>query len=193
MTNNEYFYFAGKCLTLDEYPYSRREIIQQIESDSINWDDFVSLCNNHLILPVLFLKFKSHDILTYLPIELSEFLNEIYKLNLSRNQQIMEQLHDIINLFNENGIHPTLLKGAGNLLDQLYSDLGERMMGDIDLLVAEEDYLPAVHLLEREGYSSSVEIFNKFEKQKHYPRLSKADVAADVEIHRISFSAKGFQ
>ena len=185
MTNNENFYFAGKCLTLDEYPELRREIIQKIESDSINWDNFVSLCSNHLILPVMYLKFKVHDILAYLPKELSQFLNEIYQLNLIRNHQIQKQLHEITKLLNENGIYPTVLKGAGNLADQLYNDMGERMIGDIDLLVHEEDYLPAAHLLEKDGYTASIKVFTDIESAKHYPRLWKAGVPADIEIHRI--------
>lgn len=185
MTNNENFYFAGKCLTLDEHPAFRGEIVQRIESDSIHWDNFVSLCSNHLILPVMYLKFKTHDILAYLPQELAEFMKEIYQLNLLRNHQIMKQLHEITKLLNENGIYPTVLKGAGNLADHLYSDLGERMMGDIDLLVHEEEYLPAAHLLEKDGYYSSIEILNDIKRAKHYPRLMKAGVPADVEVHRI--------
>ena len=185
MTNNENFYFAGKCLTLNEHPEFKGEIIQIIESDSINWASFVSLCSNHLILPVLYLKFKAHDIIAYLPKELSEFLNEIYQLNLIRNHQILKQLHEICKLLNENGIYPTVLKGAGNLAGHLYSDLGERMMGDIDLLVHEEDYLPAAHLLERDGYYFSIEALNNIKRAKHYPRLMKSGVPADVEIHRI--------
>ena len=78
MTNKENFYFAGKCLTLNEHPEFRGEIIQAIESNSVNWKDFICLCNNHLILPLIYLKFKAHDLLASLPKELSEFLNEIY-------------------------------------------------------------------------------------------------------------------
>ena len=185
MTNIELFYFAGKCLTLDEHPEFRMEIIQRTESDPINWDNFVSLCSNHFILPAIYLKFKAHDILIYLPKDLSKFLSEIYQLNLSRNKQILKQLHEIIKLLNENEIYPTLIKGAANLVDQLYSDLGERMMGDIDLLVPEYNYLPAAYLLERDSYSSSIQIINDINRAKHYPRLRKADVPADVEIHRI--------
>ena len=185
MTNKELFYFTGKCLTLDEHPGFGKEIIQLIESDSINWQDFVGLCSGHLILPVIYLKFQAHDIIVHLPEELTEFLKEIHELNLSRNEQILKQLNEITDILNENEIYPTLLKGVGYLVDKLYSNLGERMMGDIDLLVSEEDYLPAAKILESDGYSMTIESYVDVKSLKHYPRLSKNGVPASVEIHRL--------
>ena len=185
MTNKENFYFAGKCLTLDEHPEFSWEIIQTIESDSVNWEDFVRLCSNHLILPVMYLKFHAHELLSFLPNGLAEFLKEIYELNLSRNQQILNQLHEITKILNQNGIYPTLLKGAGNLVDQLYDNPGERIMGDIDLLVPQNDYLPAARLLEKDGYSYTAHFMTDIKHSKHYPRLSKPGVPASVEVHRL--------
>ena len=36
MTNNELFYLTGKCLTLDEHPGFKEEMIELIADDSIN-------------------------------------------------------------------------------------------------------------------------------------------------------------
>lgn len=185
MTNNELFYFAGQCLSLDEHPDFRNVIIQLDQADSIDWQDFVQLCSGHLILPVIYLKFLSHNVLSHLPEELSEFLKEIYELNLTRNEQILEQIHALNRILNENKIYPTYLKGAGNLLDQLYNNLGERIMGDIDLLVTEEEYLSAAKLLENDGYSIFTEPYVDVKSLKHYPRLNKIGSPASVEIHRI--------
>ncbi len=82
------------------------------------------------------------------------FLKEIYDLNLSKNEQILKQLNEITKVLNENEIYPIFLKGAGNLLDKLYGDYGERMMGVADLLVPEKDYLRTARILESDGYSS---------------------------------------
>ncbi len=183
MTNTELFYFVGKCLTLDEHPGFREEIIQKISTDSINWRKFVSLCSGDFILPAIYLKFKAYDLLVYLPEELAEHLSDVYQLNLSRNKLILEQLHDVTVLLNDSGIQPVFLKGTANLLNKLYSDPGERMIGDIDLLVPQKDYLRAAGILENVGYQS-IEGFNSdHESFKHYPRLFKAG-AVDVEIHR---------
>ncbi len=187
MTNKELFYFTGKCLTLDEHPGFGQVIIEFCKADLIDWEHFVNLCSNHLVLPVIYLKFRAHGILEYLPEELSEHLNEIYELNVARNTQILKQLQHITEVLNSRNIYPVFLKGAGNLLDELYSDIGERILGDIDFLVPEKDYLMAGQLFEDEGYASVIPIQPHIDITglKHYPRLSHPDFAASIEIHRI--------
>ena len=135
---------------LDEDPGFRQVIIDKIENNAIDWLRFVSFCSNHLILPVIYLKFKSHALIKYLPEELSDFLKEVYELNLSRNNQILEQIHEITDILNKGNIFPVFLKGVGNLLDKLYSDVGERILGDIDLLVPVNQYLLCVKHVENE-------------------------------------------
>lgn len=185
MTNKELFYFAGKCLSLDEHPQFKEEIIQRSLNESIDWQKFVGLCSNHLVLPTIYLKFKAHNLLNYIPEGLSEFLAEVYNLNNKRNQQIQNQLESIIRLLNEQKIYPTLLKGTGNLVDNLYTDLGERIIGDIDILVSEEDYIKAARILEQDGYSHNTPGYFDILEDQHYPRLFKLGMIADVEIHRL--------
>jgi len=184
MTNKELYYFACQCLSLDDHPEFRDEIIRSI-SDDANCQNFVQICSNHWILPAIYLKFQTHEILPQLPEELSKFLEEVYLLNLHRNEQILKQVQEITLLLNKHEIFPTLLKGAGNLLDGLYSGIGERMMGDIDLLVSEVDYLRAAQLLENDGYAHNTPSFFEVKDMKHYPRLYKKGNTADVEIHRL--------
>lgn len=185
MTNLEMFYFAGKCLSIDEQPGFREEIVQRISDDDINWAHFVHLCSNHLILPVIYLKFKDHKLIEHLPEELAEFLKEIYDLNLARNEQILLQISHILKLLNANHIYPTFLKGTGNLLDGLYCDKGERMIGDIDFLVPEIDYLKAAKILEDDGYIKNPNFVSDILSPKHYPTLFKVGVPAMVEVHRL--------
>lgn len=185
MTNLELFYFTGKCLTLDEHPGFREEIVDKITADSINWEMLVALCSSHLILPVIYLKFQSHQIIEYLPKELAEYLKEVYELNLERNNQILKQLQEVTAILNRGNIYPVFLKGAGHLLDGLYSDIGERMMGDIDFLVPEKDFLLSAKLLENEGYSMQGPCYMDVETLKHYPCLLKDGAATHLEIHRL--------
>lgn len=184
MTNKELYYFACQCLSLDDHPEFREEIIRKISDEAI-CQNFVRICSNHWILPAIYLKFQAHEILPQLPNELTEFLDEVYLLNLQRNELILKQVQKIVLLFNEHNIFPTLLKGAGNLLDHLYFSIGERMMGDIDLLVSEADYLRAAQLLEKDGYLHNNPSFFDVKDMKHYPKLYKNDQPADVEIHRL--------
>jgi hypothetical protein len=185
MTNNELFYFTGKCLTLDDDPGFRNAIIEMITTDTIDWMKFVTLCSNHLILPSIYLRFQTHDILKYLPDELAEHLKDMYDLNLTRNSQILLQLEEITTRLNNHNIFPTFLKGSGNLLDQLYQDKGERILGDIDFLVPKKDYLLTAKLMKEEGYSIFVPFYGEIEKLKHYPRISKSGYPAVLEIHQL--------
>lgn len=187
MTNKELFYFTGKCLALDEHPYFRNEIIHYTDDDSINWNHFIELCSNHLILPAIYLKFQTHEILPHVPNELSIFLADIFELNKKRNEEILMQLQKILAILNTHKIYPTILKGVGNLIDDLYSDNGERILGDIDILVPEENYLLAANLMKDNGYCTfnPIPAYENIKTMKHYPRLIHPEFPAALEIHRI--------
>ncbi|MBL7967496.1 MAG: nucleotidyltransferase family protein [Prolixibacteraceae bacterium] len=190
MTPRELVYFTGHLLGLDEHPGFRQEAIDRICSGGVDWDYFVQFCSDELIIPAVCLKMRKHRLLNLLPEELVTALKEIYELNAHRNQQILRQIDDITALLNRENIFPVFLKGSGNLLSGLYHDIGERMMGDIDLLVEEDDYLKAGKLLESAGYSRSDKVYVDILKTTHYPRLFRKGTPADVEIHRIPVSEK---
>jgi len=186
MNNKELFYFVGKCLMLDEDPGLRKEIFQKIEADEIDWVGFTKICDIHLILPVIYLKFKSQGLMSYLPEGLVLELSRVYKANVLRNSEILKQITEITRVLNENEIFPLFLKGAGNLLDGVYGDLGERILGDIDFLVPEKDWLKSVKVLEKDGYYTRTLYPESYDfiGAKHYPPLVKEGAAAYLEIHR---------
>ena len=186
MTKSEIYNFAGKCLVLDENPEFRKKVIELCKNDLIDWEKFVKICSDNYVLPSIYLKFRTHHILDYLPQELREFLLEIYELNRSRNNSILEQIKSITAILNEKNIFPLYLKGVGNLLDESYFDIGERLMIDIDFLVPEEDFLTTAEIMINNGYLhyEDIEIFETW-KWKHYPPLYHPDFPAPIEIHRI--------
>ena len=75
-------------------------------------------------------------------------------------------------------------------MDNLYSDIAERMIGDIDLLVQEHDYIKAINLVMGLGYKNNALIFVDINSLKHYPRMWRQDVPADIEIHRVPVTIK---
>ena len=70
-------------------------------------------------------------------------------------------------------------------MDNLYSDIGDRMIGDIDFLVKERDYFKTAELILKLGYKNDKADYYDLKELKHYPRLYREDVPADIEIHRI--------
>jgi hypothetical protein len=147
------------------------------------------LCSDHLIIPAIYLKFKSHDLLNLLPEDLMQVLTEIYDMNRERNTKILLQIEELTAALLPEKIVPVYLKGTANLLDGLYSDLGERMIGDIDLLVSEENYLRAASIVEEMGYQHHSVNYLDISMLKHYPRLYRHGFA-DIEIHRIPVEEK---
>ena len=178
-------YLIGSCLSLDEHPTFRETIIAQFSDPGFDWDDFIWTCSNHLVLPVIYLKFRKYDLLDHLPEGLANHLEEIYEINRARNVQIALQMKELNASLNKAGISPIYLKGTGNLIDGVYSDIGERIIGDIDLLVPEADYLNSVELAKEMGYVNCWGEPRNPGKLKHYPRLYKKDVPAYLEIHRL--------
>jgi len=183
VTYKDLFYFTGHCLALDDHPQFREHFIELFQAEGADLENFVQLCSNHLIIPAIYLKLKAHDILAYLPKDFIQAFKEIYDLNYERNLQILKQIEDITTVLNKENIQPVFLKGSANLLDGVYSDVGERMIGDIDFLVSESDYLRTAAILEDQGYQHG-EIYNfDFKNHKHYPTLCKEGEVAAIEIH----------
>ncbi len=115
-------YFIGQCLSLDEHPTFRETIIVQFSDPDYDWNSFIWACSNHLVLPAIYLKFMKYDLLGYLPEVLAQHFEEIYKLNRTRNEQIILQVKEINATLNAAGISPIDLKDTGNQIEGIYGD-----------------------------------------------------------------------
>jgi hypothetical protein len=185
MNYPEALLFVGKCLTLDRHPGKAGSIQQMIQQESINWEQIVWMTSSHLVLPAFFLNLKRASLLGILPNDLVEYMEYLTRMNRKRNEQILNQMKNISALLNKHSIAPVFLKGAAHLAISLYEDVGERMMGDIDFLVEENELLIAAEILRNEGYVPLVEYFPpEHKKAKHYPRMTHPGLPASVEIHR---------
>lgn len=190
MNSKQLFYFAGQCLTQNDSPEFRKEVVRILTSCDITLNDFIQVCDKNLILPSIYLRFKKLDLLKYLPNEVSQLLTKIYKLNKNRNSLILEQIHEINKNLKQKNIVPVYLKGCAHILDDLYSDIGERMIGDIDILVKEKNCIEACKLLKELGYKLKSKIVENWTDYHHLPRMFKDDYPAAVEIHRIPVLTK---
>ena len=72
-------------------------------------------------------------------------------LNRERNQQIITQARALNTLLLEHGLTPIFLKGTGNLLAGLYTDIAERMVGDIDFIFSKQR-VPKSHSITKGGW-----------------------------------------
>ena len=184
MTYKETLFFIGKCLTISHEEHNKKIIEQEIKSDNVDWDNVVKLSTAHYVFPALYCNLKRANFLQYLPDELVNYMKHITDLNRERNQQIIAQAKEINELLLTNNITPIFLKGTGNLLEGLYEDIAERMVGDIDFIVSKVEYQKTINLLLNHEYLKVSDSSFNFPAFKHYPRLFKKNSIAAVEIHK---------
>ena len=183
MNYKETLFFIAKCLTISLEEKNRQEIEKQLKSTSIDWDAVVKVSTAHYVFPALYCNLKRADFLKYLPQELLSYMQYITDINRERNKQIILQANELNNVLLANNIRPIFLKGTGNLLAELYEDIAERMVGDIDFLFSKEDYSKVITVLREFGYSEVIKYKYYFPDEKHFRRLQKEKNIAAIEIH----------
>ena len=155
----------------------------------IFWDRLVQHGSSQLALPAIYGALKRKKLINHTPKDLVSYLQEITDLNLKRNTAIFKQIDFLSELFNRHQIEHVFLKGAAMLITKPYDALSERMVGDIDILVSENDLLRAQQLLLDEGFEA---VSNKFNFTKgvfseihlnHLKRIAHPNYIAAVEIH----------
>ncbi len=183
MNYKEALFFIGKCLTISYEEHNKIAIQELIKTNTIDWESIVKVSTKHYIFPALYCNLKRADLLHYLPNDLVEYMKHITDLNRERNLEIIEQAKEINELLLANNITPIFLKGTGNLLEELYDDLAERMVGDIDFIVSEENFTKSVEILKKNGYLRTETGLINPVISKHYPRMYHETKIAAVEVH----------
>ena len=184
MSYKETLYFVAKCLTISLEGNNREEIEKQLKSTSIDWDAVVKVSTAHYVFPAMYCNLKRVGFLQYLPHELVSYMEYITDINRDRNKQIISQANELNNILLANYITPIFLKGTGNLLADLYEDIAERMVGDIDFIFSKEDYPKAIIILREFGYSEvEKKEYYPPDDFRHYRRLQKENNIAAIEIH----------
>jgi len=146
----------------------------------INYEKIVKISSSHLILPALYINLERKKNLKYLPRDLSKYLTDIYKINKNRNKKLIEESKEIASILDENKIKYVFLKGTAHIHSKLYKNIGERMIGDIDLLVNEIDLKSTVLAIKNYGYR---DIRYSFFENMHYTRQVNKNKTFAIEIH----------
>ena len=184
MNYKETLFFVGKCLTVNHEKHNLKIVKEQLENYNIDWDAVVRISTSHYVFPALYCNLKKAKLLSFLPNDLVEYMEYLTQLNRERNQKILEQAKALNKLLLKHNITPIFLKGVGNLFQDFYDDIAERMIADIDFLIAKEDYEKTIHLVENFGYAKVEKHKHHSPLFKHHPRLQKEGCFAGVEIHK---------
>jgi len=182
MTYKQTLYFVGHCLSLAKYPERKGAIEKLISSNYVDWDKVVKFSSNQMVVPALYFNLKRAQLLKLLPEGLEFYFKEIAKANRQRNEALIIQVNHLVSILDIHKIKPLFLKGMAHLLEGLYLDIGERMIGDIDFLIAQNQVEEVVTILKEAGYTNFFEN-EELEKPRHYGRIVHKDFIASVEIH----------
>ncbi len=184
MKNNEVYYFIAACLTISSEKKNRTFIRKKLQSGIIDWDKVVIIGSSNFVLPALYCNLKNVNFLSYLPEDLVRYLKYINDINMERNMKIISQAKKINKILLSNGIKPIFLKGVGNLFANLYNEISQRMIGDIDFICCKSEYHKSIKILKKNGYKTLNKIKNPQPKFRHYNRLIVDEEIAAVEVHK---------
>lgn len=189
MTYQQVLLFISNGLTSPFEINNKNKLISTLTSNKINWDEVVRVSTQHLVFTALYCSLKREKLLNYVPTELVKYMKEIYAINKDRNQKIILQVKELNKILSDSNIDAIFLKGSGNLIEGLYHDISERMIGDIDFICSKNDYQKALKVLSKNGYRK-YDDDNYYHPSYshpdliHHPRLIKDGRIAAVELHK---------
>jgi len=158
-----------------------------LPASEAEWRSVLRLASRHLVTLFLRWAFQEQGLTSGLPPDVQEFLDAVYALNLDSNLHTEDQLAHLIRELNQIGVRPLLLKGAATLVSGLYPTPGERMIGDIDVLIPPSKLAEVVGHLRLVGYQPAEEEKELLDPENltfhHYPRLYSHNWPAPVELH----------
>ncbi|REG89950.1 nucleotidyltransferase family protein [Winogradskyella sediminis] len=170
---------------------THKQLELMLKAPSFNWEAIVKEASQHYIIPTIYCRLKAKHLLHLLPEDLISYLEYITDENRKRNTVILAQTEELSQLFQLHNIEHVFLKGAALLASGTYTDISERMIGDIDILVKPIHLKRAYKLLLQNEYKSrAMTLGADFFEHKHLPRLETTVTdtrIAAVEIHRKLF------
>ena len=159
-----------------------------LSSTDVDWDAIVVHGSRQLVIPTIYCRLKQRQLIHLLPEDLDLYLHDITSQNRKRNKAILKEVTMLSTLFKKHHIEHVFLKGAALLASGYYEDIAERMIGDIDILVATKQLDKAFELLQQHSFKPIAVTFgDKYFEHKHLPRMTTNNHIAAVELHRGPF------
>jgi len=156
------------------------------EIKKVNLEKLTKICSSHLSIPVFYSKCRKKKILQFFPSDFNDYLEEIFQINLERNKILINEILFISKLLNKNSIDHVFIKGSSHIIQEIYDNIGERMVGDIDILVRSVSINKCKEILIQEGFEEINDGSfkkHKISNKRHIKRLIKKSSLFCVEIH----------
>ena len=156
--------------------------ITKKEIERLNFNNLVTISSYHLLLPALFKKIENSKKIKFFPKDFIKYIKEIYKLNLERNLELINEMRIISNELNKFNVSHCYIKGASILVSNKNYLAGERMLNDIDILVSGKDIIKYIEVMDKLGYKFINE--KQYDFHRHLPRQINKNKLFAVECHK---------
>lgn len=104
------------------YGTDNKHIIEYCHNFTTEWEYFVKIASQHLVLPTVYCRLEARHLLHILPVDLKLYLKEVTSLNKDRNKSLLEEAEHINKLFKDNNINCVFLKGVALLKGNYYNN-----------------------------------------------------------------------
>ena len=160
------------------------EILNGVDINNINFEKLITLTSGHLMLPALFFNIQKKKAAYLFPEDFIAYIKSIFAINKARNEILLEEAKELSELLVKNNIKHIFLKGTALLLSNVFEDIGERMIGDIDFIIQHKDEEKIKKVLEKNKYCSKKPVSSfSFFKPKHLPRRINKNKKIAIEPH----------
>ena len=160
------------------------EILNGVDINNINFEKLITLASGHLMLPALFFNIQKKKAAYLFPEDFIDYIKNIFAINKARNEILLEEAKELSELLVENNIKHIFLKGTALLLSNVFEDIGERMIGDIDFIIQgkDEEKIKKVLKYNNNCKSEKLNLWRLF-KPTHLPKLVRENKTIAIETH----------
>lgn len=156
---------------------------------NLNYERLIQISSRHLVLTTLYSKILEKKLSHKFPKKFINYLDKVHSINKSRNEQLINEVLFLTKILNEKKISHVFLKGVSHIFSNLYENIGERMIGDIDFLFESDKKSKVEEILDKSGYRQLKK--NDFLNFRHMPRRISVNNIFAIEPHfRITDSDK---
>lgn len=148
------------------------------------WEGLIQAAKRQHVLTLFFAHLQKLTGETAVPPHLWLNMQQEYQQVTLQNLAIYRELHLINQKMQAANIPLIVLKGP-YLATAVYPHIGQRAIGDLDLLVAPDAVLPTAKLLRESGWQETKSFtLDSLRKYRHHlPEFTKPDVNFPIEIH----------
>jgi hypothetical protein len=142
-----------------------------------DWHAVLALANQSLTVTTLAARIRDHG--ACVPEDVSQFLAAIVARNRSRNERLRQQFAEVADALSLSQIEMVPIKGAAFLVTATDRTMADRILSDLDMYVAPQDFERAKCVLIAAGY----QLLPGGNPLKLVAVLGRSDHAATIDLH----------